>query len=82
METATVTQENFSLEKFRKSYGLLIAIILAVAVWFMGTPQGLTVQGHKTLVLFTFIFVLYLTESVPLPITSLAVVPLAVLGES
>lgn len=80
METAPVTQEGFSLEKFRKSYGLLLAIILAGIVWFMGAPQGLAIQGHKALVLFTFIFVLYLTESVPLPITSLAIVPLAVLG--
>lgn len=80
METVPVTKEKFSLEKFRKSYGLLIAIILAAVVWFMGAPQGLSVQGHRALVLFTFMFILYLTESVPLPMASLAVVPLAVLG--
>lgn len=80
MENVSESKEKFSLEKFRKNYGLLLAIILAAIVWFMGAPQGLSVQGHKALVLFAFMFVLYLTESVPLPIASLAVVPLAVLG--
>lgn len=80
MDTVPVSKKKFSLEKLRKDYGLLLAIILAGVVWFIGAPHGLTVQGHKALVLFTFVFVLYLTESIPLPIASLAVVPLAVLG--
>lgn len=80
MEYSSENKRKFSLEKFRKDYGLLLAIVLAAVVWFMGAPQGLSVEGHKALVLFTFMFVLYLTESVPLPIASLAVVPLAVLG--
>lgn len=80
MENAPVTKEKFSIEKFRKSYGLQIAIICAAIVWFLGAPKGLSVAGHKALVLFTGIFILYLTEAVPLPIVSLGVAPLAALG--
>ncbi|HWR40766.1 MAG TPA: DASS family sodium-coupled anion symporter, partial [Patescibacteria group bacterium] len=80
METVPVTKEKFSLEKFRKQYGLQLAILLAAVVWFMGAPKGLSVEGHKAIVLFVGMFVLYLTEAIALPIASLAVVPLAVLG--
>lgn len=73
-----VIQQN-SLEIWRKKLGVPLAIILAVAVLIAPTPVGLSVAGHKALALFTGIFVLYLTEAIPLPITSLAVVPLAVL---
>jgi anion transporter len=46
----------------------------------MQTPPGLSVEGHKALALFGGIFVLYLTEAIPLAITSLMVVPAAVLA--
>jgi len=68
-----------SIEKLRKQYGLPLALLCSAIVWFMGAPAGLSLAGHKALVLFTGIFVLYLTESVPLPIVSLAVAPLAAL---
>ncbi|WP_204311633.1 SLC13 family permease, partial [Enterobacter bugandensis] len=37
------------------------------------------VEAKKALVLFAGVFVLYLTEAIPLPVTSLAVVPVAAL---
>lgn len=77
MNTETVQKP--SLEEWRKKLGLPIAVIAACLVYFMQTPAGLSVIGHKALALFTGIFVLYLTEAIPLPIASLAVVPLAVL---
>ncbi|MDD2383959.1 MAG: DASS family sodium-coupled anion symporter [Sulfurospirillaceae bacterium] len=64
---------------YRKVYGLPVAIIATLLIWFMDTPTSLSLEGHRALALFAGIFVLYLTEAIPLPITSLAVVPFAVL---
>jgi solute carrier family 13 (sodium-dependent dicarboxylate transporter), member 2/3/5 len=79
MGAAIAEKDKFSIEKLRKQFGLPLALVCAAIVWFMGAPAGLSPVGHKALVLFTGIFVLYLTESIPLPIVSLAVAPLAAL---
>jgi len=81
MDASINSEGKFSIEKVRKQYGLPLAIVCSAIVWFMGAPAGLSTAGHKALVLFTGIFVLYLTESVPLPIVSLAVAPLAALWD-
>ena len=64
---------------FRQRFGVPLAILLTTAVWFMRTPAGLSPQGQKALSLFVGIFVLYLTEAIPLAVSSLLVVPAAVL---
>jgi solute carrier family 13 (sodium-dependent dicarboxylate transporter), member 2/3/5 len=75
-----MTSENgFSFEEWRKRLGLPIAVAAGIAVFLIQTPAELSVEGHKSLALFAAVFVLYLTESIPLAITSLAIVPLAVL---
>lgn len=78
MNAETVNQKP-SFQEWRFRIGLPVAVIAALVVYFMQTPAGLSPVGQKALALFAGIFVLYLTESIPLPITSLAVVPLAVL---
>ena len=45
----------------------------------MGKPNDLSVAGHKALALFAGIFILYLTEAIPIAIASVMVVPVAVL---
>lgn len=70
---------NFSFVKSRQMLGVPVAVIAAVIVFSMGVPQNLSTEGHRCLALFAGIFVLYLTAAVPLPITSLALCPLAVL---
>jgi len=67
------------IDRLRHAIGVPLAIVLAAAVWWMNTPEGLSPEGHKALALFTGIFVLYLTEAIPLAISSLLVVPVAVL---
>ncbi|MGL4288294.1 MAG: SLC13 family permease, partial [Phreatobacter sp.] len=52
-----------------------IAVLAMLAVWFAPTPADLTIEAKKALVLFAGVFVLYLTEAIPLPVNSLAVVP-------
>ncbi|NLU44468.1 MAG: hypothetical protein GXX11_06260 [Acholeplasmataceae bacterium] len=67
------------IDILRKRWGFPLAIIFGMIVWFMPLGHGLTPQGHHALALFTGIFILYLTEAVPLAVTSIAVAPLAVL---
>ncbi|HXP96668.1 MAG TPA: DASS family sodium-coupled anion symporter [Telmatospirillum sp.] len=63
----------------RQKAGFPLAIAMAVAVWGFGTPHGLSPEGHKALVLFVGIFVLYITEAIPLAASSLLVVPIGAL---
>jgi anion transporter len=63
----------------RQGLGVPLAILLSAVIWFMHQPAGLTLQGQKALSLFVGIFVLYLTEAIPLAVSSLLVVPAAVL---
>lgn len=79
MDAKLAAGQYSSLEDWRKRVGIPLAVILAIGVLVTPTPAGLSTAGHKALALFVGIFVLYLTEAIPLPITSLAVVPLAVL---
>src|SRR5215813_348814 len=67
------------IDEWRQRAGLPLAIVVTLVIWYLPVPAGLTAVGLKCLALFGGIFVLYLTEAVPLPISSLAVVPLAVL---
>ncbi len=68
-----------NLSTWRELLGIPVALALAAAIWFMPTPAGLSVVGQKALALFAGVFILYLTEAVPLAITSLAIVPAAVI---
>ena len=67
------------IEELRLKWGVPLAIVCMLAVWLAPTPVTLSIVGKKALILFSGVFVLYLTEAMPLPITSLGVVPLAVL---
>ena len=73
------SQGNSRVDEIRQKMGLPLAIVLMTAVWFMPKLPGLSVVGQKALSLFVGVFVLYLTEAIPLPITSMLVVPAAVL---
>lgn len=62
----------------RDTFGVPLAVIAMLCIWYMPTPTGLPIIGQKALALFAAVFTLYLTEAIPLVITSLAIVPLAV----
>lgn len=68
-----------SLDALRKKWGIPLALAAAFLVWLMPTPEGLSPQGHKALVVFAGIFMLYLTEALSLPVTSLLIVPVCAL---
>ncbi|MBG0753262.1 MULTISPECIES: SLC13 family permease [Pectobacterium] len=69
-------------DDFRKRWGLLIAIACMIIVWLLPTPADLSPEGKRALILFSGVFILYLTEALPLPVTSLAIVPAAVLMDT
>jgi solute carrier family 13 (sodium-dependent dicarboxylate transporter), member 2/3/5 len=68
-----------TFESVLKAIGVPVAFAVAALIWFTKTPEGLSPQGHKALALFGGIFVLYLTEAIPLAVASFLVVPIAVL---
>lgn len=68
-----------SLDLWRKKWGLVLALAAAAIVYALPTAEGLSPAGHRALVVFAGVFVLYLTEAMSLAVTSLAVVPLIVL---
>lgn len=72
------TNNKSGFDKFRENWGLPIAIVVMLILWFLPAPAELPLAGKKALVLFSGIFILYLTEAVPLVATSIAIVPLAV----
>lgn len=63
---------------FRK---LVPGSILFLVLLLMPTPDGLTIEGQRTIALFAFIVYLWVTEAFPLPVTAfMAGVGLLVLG--
>lgn len=81
MSETSATVELKSFGALRHKIGVPLAILTALAVYAMGVPDGLSPAGHKALILFAAIFVLYLTEAMPLAASSLLIVPLGALLE-
>jgi anion transporter len=75
---ATAAAGHSEVSGIRRNLGVPLAVVLTAAVWFVAAPKGLSVEGQRALALFAGVFVLYLTEAIPLAVTSLMVVPAAV----
>lgn len=67
------------IEAIRHKIGLPLSAIIALSLYLSGTPSGLSPEGHKAIILFSGIFVLYITEAIPLAASSLLIVPLGAL---
>ncbi|WFO75627.1 DASS family sodium-coupled anion symporter [Desulfurococcaceae archaeon MEX13E-LK6-19] len=69
------------VEKYLNIIGMPLALIVFLAILFMPTPEGLTVQGQRALAVFWLAFILWLTTPIPVWLTSmLAIVLLALTG--
>jgi solute carrier family 13 (sodium-dependent dicarboxylate transporter), member 2/3/5 len=79
VQGSTPSAEHGTFDAVLKAVGVPLAMAVAVAIWLAPTPQNLSIEGHKALALFGGIFVLYLTEAIPLAIASLLIVPAATL---
>ena len=59
----------------RENFGFLLGVTTAVVVMLLPTPEGLSLEAHKTAALFLLMGIWWATEAVPVAVTAL--VPLA-----
>jgi len=59
----------------RDNFGFLLGVTAAVVVMLLPTPEGLSLEAHKTAALFLLMGIWWATEAVPVAVTAL--VPLA-----
>lgn len=67
-----------AFDRKRRSIGMIIGPLFALIVYFLPIA-GLTVEGHKLLAITTFVALWWITEPVPIPVTSLIGPTLAVI---
>jgi len=79
MNGTAVASNGLSFEAIRRGVGAPLAVLVGLAIWAAGAPAGLSSEGHRAIILFAGVFVLYLTEALPLAVTSLVIAPAAVL---
>lgn len=70
--------ENIKTLSFKKRWGIPLAI-LAMAITYTFPMAGLSMEGKHALVLFAGVFILFLSEPIPIVVSSLLIVPAAVL---
>jgi sodium-dependent dicarboxylate transporter 2/3/5 len=70
------TSAELRFESWRKAIGLIAGPFLLAAVW--ASPLALTSQAHHLAAIMALVVVWWITEAVPLPVTSLLGVGLAV----
>ena len=60
---------------------LVIAFFISVSLFYVETPEGLTSDAHRTLIIFVTALILIVSESIPLPaIAMLILIMEVVLG--
>lgn len=72
-----IREAELAFDKRRRNFGLCFGPIMAIIV-FMLPIAGLTVEGHKLLAIMTLVSLWWITEPVPIPVTSLLGPTLAV----
>lgn len=63
-------------EEVGKKYGTLVAVLVALLVWFIPTPEGMTLTQHKLLSIFSGAVILWVTLSVSVATSTFIVVSL------
>ncbi len=57
-------------KNFWNKYGLVIASVLLVVIFFLPTPNNLSVAGHRMLGILVFAVVIWITEAVSYPVSA------------
>jgi solute carrier family 13 (sodium-dependent dicarboxylate transporter), member 2/3/5 len=85
LETAAMSQPNSftaaeqRFEDIRRRAGFLVGPLVMLALWF-APLEGLSVEAHKVLAILGLVVTLWMTESIPLPVTALLGPALCVLA--
>ena len=78
VEAKKIKEAEQAFDRRRRTFGLFVAPILAIAI--MLTPiEGLTLEAHKLLAIMVLTALWWITEPVPIPVTSLLAPTLAVI---
>ncbi|WP_036747014.1 SLC13 family permease [Paenibacillus sp. UNC451MF] len=59
------------LEEGMKRWGVPLAVIVALVLFFMPTPAGLSVEAQKSIAIFTGSLILWITTPIPIYLTSM-----------
>lgn len=59
------------LEEGMKRWGVPLAVIVALVLFFMPTPSGLSVEAQKSIAIFTGSLILWITTPIPIYLTSM-----------
>jgi sodium-dependent dicarboxylate transporter 2/3/5 len=76
---AVITEQEERFERFRQSVGFFLAPLLGLFLWFLPIP-GLDPAAHRLLAILGLVVMLWVTESLPLPVTALLGPALCVLA--
>lgn len=60
----------------KQRIGIGSAVIILLGVWFFPSPEGLSVEGIRTLALLLAALMLWVTEAIPIAVTALSLIAL------
>ncbi|MFH0733229.1 MAG: DASS family sodium-coupled anion symporter [bacterium] len=80
---SVIPQKNSSSsERWMKYFGLPLAIVVFLFLYYMPTPIGLTASGQSVIACFIFALILWVTESIPTHVTSLVLMIMLVFSDA
>ncbi|QXD01086.1 Sodium-dependent transporter (plasmid) [Klebsiella sp. PL-2018] len=62
-----------------KKIGMPLALVIMIAIFFMPTPSGLTIQGQQSIAIFCAALIMWVCGSLPIYLTSMIAIVLLVL---
>ena len=76
--SARMTEAEIRFEKRKRLLGLFLGPLLFVVAWFWPPLPHVSATGMRALAIFSLAVVWWITEAVPIPVTSLVMLPLTV----
>lgn len=70
-QKAPASAKKGRIETGLKKWGIPIAIIAFLTLFFMPTPEGLTLEGQRALAIFVFALLMWVSNSIPIYLTSI-----------
>ena len=67
----SVKREPNKTERLMEKYGALVAIALLLLLYFMPLPNGMSLEGQRSLAIFVFALIMWVAKPIPIYLTSL-----------